>query len=307
MLDNKRIFITGVSGQLGSWLHRLLSCTNAVLYYGSRLDITYSFQRALSSFKPDIIINCAAYTKVDAAETYHKAMCFNSNAYGVKNIADWIRCNSSPCKLVQISTDYVFGDCSRAAIKCNNTWNEQSDPVPDCIYGWSKFLGEQYALQCKDVVIIRTSGLYGHAASTKQTSFVQAMLNHVGDRVYVVDDQSVSPTYTKHLAEAIISLLSKHPYNETKLFHIANTGSYSWAQFAEAIFSIAGIKKHVVRISTAEYMKIKGEHLAKRPLNSSLDCDLFHRQVDHKMPTVEQGLRDYINHLNEHGVEYART
>lgn len=304
MLDNKRIFITGVSGQLGSWLHKLLSCTNAVVHYGSRLDIVdYSFQQALSSFEPDIIINCAAYTKVDSAETYGKVLCYRSNAYGVQNIAHWIKYNArSSCKLVQISTDYVFGDCSRAAIKCNDTWNERSDPIPDCVYAWSKLLGEQHALQCKDAVVIRTSGLYGHANSTKQTSFVQAMLNHVGDHVYVVDDQRVSPTYTKHLAEAIISLLSKHPYNIERLFHIANTGSYSWAQLAEAIFSIAGIKKHVVRISTVEYMKIKGEHLAKRPLNSSLDCDLFHRQVDHKMPMVEQGLRDYIKHLQEQNI-----
>lgn len=319
MLKDKRIVILGSPGQLGSWLFKQLigSCQvvvgdNQFNGISPRLDIndTPLFNETMNAFGPDIIINCAAYTKVDAAETDNTPTPYYTNAFSVETVAKW--CNKNGAKLVHISTDYVFGDKSkRNAIGQLGFpgWNEQDSPVPENVYAQSKYMGEHAAtLHCKDAVVIRTSGLYGHASSLKKTSFVQAMLYASNDNVYVVDDQRVSPTYTKHLADAIIFLLKNHSYNSDKLFHIANTGSVSWFEFAEMIFRIhrdvygvVGRTKKVIPITTEQYIDMQATHVkvAKRPRNSTLDCSKFHDLTECKMPTIEEALTEYILFLKK--------
>jgi dTDP-4-dehydrorhamnose reductase len=256
-----RFTVLGAAGQLGRDLCPLLP--GDVIPLGrEQADLTReeSLRACLLQFRPDVIINCAAYNFVDRAEAELPAA-FAVNAWGVRELARI--CNELDAVLVHFSTDYVFGlDTSR-----NSPYSEADSPGPVNAYGLSKLTGE-YSLRvsCSKHFIIRTCGLYGvHGSGGKGGNFVETMLLLAdrGTPIRVVNDQRCTPSYTQDVAEAAIALMATQQYG---LHHVTNRGSCTWYEFARTIFELAGKTVNLSPISSKEYGA-----LARRPAYSVLE------------------------------------
>lgn len=243
------ILITGAHGQLGKELEKQLCTSHSVIGLGKKdLDITNQIQvdHLISHYKPQLIIHAAAFTAVDQCEIEPKKA-MEVNALGTQYIAH--TANKIQARLFYISSDYVFDG------KKNKPYTEEDEPNPQSIYGLSKWLGEQLTRLCYHSTIIRTSWLYGHGGN----NFVKTMLNlsKKGKEIKVVNDQLGSPTYVNDLTEMIIQLMDK----KNGIYHISNSGSCTWHEFARAIFEEAGVDSDLVLpITAAEY-----KALAPRP------------------------------------------
>lgn len=239
----KRIAVIGADGQLGTDLisslrntpHKLLPLTH------KDIEITKkeSIEQALKSFQPDTIINTAAYTRVDDAESDAQT-CFLINTLGTKNLVDF--CRNKKIVFVFYSTDYVFGQDKKRHIP----YKEADTPGPINTYGISKMAGEEYIKAfLSSYFIIRTTGLFGIAGSSgKGYNFVELMLRLAKERdeVTVVADQVSSPTYTKELALQSLELLKTKKFGA---YHITSQGSCSWFEFAQEIFKLTNNKVHL--------------------------------------------------------------
>lgn len=256
------ILVTGCNGQLGKEFQKISHYDNEHLWYFTdidNLDICNndSVAEYFTNNKIDICINCAAYTAVDKAEDEEvKAHAINADA--VQNIAN--ACRTHDSLLIHISTDYVFdGNIERPYI-------EDDKKSPNSIYGKTKSEGEDNIISSGcSYIIVRTSWLY----SSFGNNFVKTMLRLGSQResINVVNDQNGNPTWAYDLANAIMILIQKVGNNKIKeIFNYSNEGIIPWCNFAEAIFSIAGIKCKVNPISTAEY-----NSKANRPSFSALD------------------------------------
>jgi dTDP-4-dehydrorhamnose reductase len=240
--------VIGAAGQLGRDLcPRLkgdvfpLSRTEAELTNPDLLRAT------ISSLRPDVVINCAAYNFVDKAEAEPPAA-FDVNARGVRNLA--ITCRDLDCALVHFSTDYVFGlDADR-----QTPWTEADAPGPVSVYGLSKLAGEYLVRSiCPRHFVVRTCGLYGvWGSGGKGGNFVETMLRvaGMGKPLRVVADQVCTPSFTVDVASATIALLGTTRYG---LYHVTNAESCTWHGFAAAIFEGAGVKADLSAITSAEF------------------------------------------------------
>lgn len=255
-----RILLIGADGQLGSELVNLLPASDLVPLTMKDLDITDKKQtsRLLEQHQPEIVINTAAFHRVDDCEV-QEATAFAVNTIGVKHLAE--SCRRLNSVLVHFSTDYVFDGQKRTP------YTEDDTPNPQSIYGLSKYAGEQclkYLLE--KYFIIRTAGLYGRAGCLGKggANFVDRMLKkaEVETEIKVVKDEIVAPTYAVDLAKKVCELMPTKQYG---LYHIVNHGQCSWAEFAAKIIELAGKKVTVKPVSSAEY-KAK----AKRPPYSVL-------------------------------------
>ncbi|HPA78904.1 MAG TPA: dTDP-4-dehydrorhamnose reductase [Kiritimatiellia bacterium] len=225
----------------------------------------------------DWIINCAAYTNVDRAET-HPAEAFSVNSEGALNVA--LVALRKKVRLLHISTDYVFDGHRR------RPYSEKIHPNPINVYGASKLAGEKNirGSGCS-YIIVRTQslfGLHGH-------NFVKAILNQIakGERdLKVVMDQISSPTYTAHLAQGLLKLLEAP---DRQILHLSATGSCSWYDFARAIVEEVHANAQVIPIPSSDIRR----H-AKRPAFSVLDNRTCEALTGYTMPTWEQGLREYL-------------
>ncbi|MCX6209785.1 MAG: dTDP-4-dehydrorhamnose reductase [Bacteroidetes bacterium] len=229
------ILVTGKDGQLGFELMQLSEQFNNqfnFLFVG-RNELDLSNSDAIASFikqhQPQYIVNCAAYTAVDKAETEQElAYAINATAPAVMAKV----CAEMGCKLIHISTDYVFdGEKQQSYLP--------TDAIhPLNVYGSSKAAGEKLVAEnSNDAVIIRTSWVY----SSHGKNFVKAMLKLMSDRpeINVVADQIGCPTYAADLAEAIMKIICSNVVStSTKIYHYSNTGNISWFQFAQAIQEI---------------------------------------------------------------------
>jgi dTDP-4-dehydrorhamnose reductase len=243
------ILVTGAHGQLGSEINEIHSqypnynfCFTDV----DSLDITdeQKLTDFFDSFKPQIVINCAAYTAVDKAEEdRHMADLVNVTASG--NLAR--QCNLSDALLIHISTDYVFNGKSFTPYK----ETDQTDPVS--YYGKSKLDGEKaIAALTRRSIIIRTSWLYSYYGK----NFVKTMLKlaHERGELRVIADQIGSPTYASDLAKLILDIIpQRQKIQSNEIFHFANEGVISWYDFAVAIVELSGLKCKVVPIETKDY------------------------------------------------------
>jgi len=264
-----KILVTGVNGQLGKEL--LLQGRNSefdLIATGfPELDITAAndVRNVIVRSKPFLVINAAAYTQVDKAET-KAALAYRVNSEGPANLAE--TCQSAGIALIHISTDYVFsGD--------KNTPYTESDPVaPEGVYACSKAEGEDRVRSLlKKHIILRTSWLYGVFGR----NFVNTMLRlgRESEVVPVVNDQFGSPTSAADLSRALLKIASdirNNPAVPWGTYHYCGKGVASWYVFAEKIFSLAASyhqrRRPVVQaISTDQYPT-----LAKRPRFSALDC-----------------------------------
>lgn len=292
-----KILITGGRGQLGTELDRVLTEKGCFIgklgeeykncewiSFGSDdLDIT-NFEKAREIIKinrPDILINCAAFTDVDGCEkNAKKAM--NVNALGAKNLATI--CDDLETKLVHISTDYVFDGTSK------EPYCEWDACNPRTVYGKSKLLGEQYIKDfTKKYFIVRTSWLYGFSGK----NFLKTILNlsKTKNEISVVNDQFGSPTNANDLAYHILFLAITENYG---LYHCVNEGGGSWFNFVSKICEYADLSCKIIPVSTEEYQKIDFR-IATRPKNSVL-CNLALKALGlSKMPNWEKSLEVFLS------------
>ncbi|WP_139691819.1 dTDP-4-dehydrorhamnose reductase [Sporolactobacillus terrae] len=254
---SSKILVTGGHGQLGTELTLMLK-DKGFEAYGlghEELDIT-DLEHVRSIFreiKPDVVCHTAAYTAVDKAETDRDGA-FLVNAYGTRNVA--IAAEEVGAKLVYVSTDYVFNGGKEGA------YSEFDFPSPLGVYGQSKYAGEQFVRDFHSKFFIaRTSWVYGQYGG----NFVKTMLKlaETHDQLKVVNDQRGCPTYTKDLAEKIIELFQTDKYG---VYHLSNSGTCTWYEFAKAIFEMKGLDITVNPCTTEEFPRP-----AKRPKNSEFE------------------------------------
>lgn len=225
------ILVTGKNGQLGRCMldSSKIDEENTYFFYDrENLDITNTDNvvEVFKKVKPDIVINCAAYTDVKNAEN-EKVKAYNINADGVVNLVKI--CREYDCYLLHISTDFVFDGCKRIPYK------EEDKTRPINVYGSTKNEGEKLALSYKKSVIIRTSWLYSEYGK----NFYKTILNRVTwrEKTNVVNDQIGCPTYAKDLSNFIVQILIKNKqiFDKSGIYHFSNNGEASWYDFATAI------------------------------------------------------------------------
>jgi dTDP-4-dehydrorhamnose reductase len=246
----------------------------------SDLDITdaAAVREAVSRAKPDIIVNCAAYTKVDDAEANeHLATAINGSAVEFLATA----ANDVDALLVQISTDFVFDGSKRTPYEVND------GTAPLSAYGRSKLVGEHAASIARKHVVLRTAWLFG----VHGRNFVEAIRDLVRKRanpLTVVNDQRGRPTYTPHLAEAIIRLAQRAHEDENArgIVHYADEPECTWFDFARAI---AGDQATVTPVSSSAFPRP-----AKRPAYSVLSTERYERITGLKPESWQEGLREYL-------------
>jgi len=242
-----RVIVIGANGQLGTDLVKVLDDWDLVPLTHADLDIcnfVYT-RKVVEDTKPDIVINTAAFNRVDDCEE-EVSKAFWVNAFAVRNLAKV--CAHLDCTLVHISTDYVFGGEKRTP------YVEGDLPSPLSVYGTSKLTGEYFVRSiCPKHFVVRTSGLYGTAGSrAKGGNFVETMIRLAkeGKPIRVVNDQVLTPTYTMDLAEKIERLMQTNAYG---LYHITNSGECTWHEFAEAIFDVLGVNADLKPTTSAEF------------------------------------------------------
>lgn len=257
-----KILITGANGMLAKAVRNRFEGENLILTdvrgdeTVKKLDITNleDVTEFVSNCKPDVIINCAAYTAVDKAEE-ELDLARKINADGPRNLA--IAAKNANCILVHISTDYVFG----GNLELDKVYNEEDKKEPVTVYGITKLQGEEAIKEnTEKYYIFRTAWLYGDGKN-----FVRTMLKfgREKDEINVVADQHGSPTYAVDLADIIFQALSEKI--EYGIYHATNIGYTTWYEFAKKIFEIAGITCKVNPVTSKEYVTP-----AKRPLNSKI-------------------------------------
>ncbi|MBL7720858.1 MAG: dTDP-4-dehydrorhamnose reductase [Chitinophagaceae bacterium] len=260
MESKPRILVTGANGQLGKELKQLQALYPQYEFiFLSREDLPiHHFELVRNFFKgyhPQYLINCAAYTAVDRAET-EKDLAFQVNGEAVGVLA--AVCKEYGTRFLHISTDYVFDGTATTPYK------EDAPTNPQSVYGASKLEGEKEALHFNpDSIIIRTSWVYSEFGR----NFVKTMMKLMGekDQLYVVNDQIGSPTYAADLADVIMQIISSGKWSPG-IYHFSNEGVISWFDFATAIRDLTESTCKVTAIPTTSYPTP-----AKRPVYSVLD------------------------------------
>ncbi len=288
----KKILVTGIDGQLGQELQQTLTSIGEVIGLNrEKLDLsqTNTIRQVINEIKPDVVVNSAAYTAVDKAESETElANAINGIAPGI--IAE--ECQKLAIPLIHISTDYVFDGSQSQPYR-------ETDPTnPINTYGKSKLAGE-IAIQkaCQNYIILRTAWVYGVGG---KGNFVKTMLKLGKEReeVRVVADQVGSPTYTADLANTITQIIPLLKPEIAGIYNYTNSGVTSWYDFAVAIFEEA---KHlgwdlkiqrVIPITTPEYPTP-----AIRPAYSVLSCSKISGLIGNHPPHWRQGLRQMLGEL----------
>jgi dTDP-4-dehydrorhamnose reductase len=273
-----KILLTGRTGQVGWELERCLAPLGEVVAPGrALLDLARpeTVAAAVRAIGPDLIVNAAAYTAVDRAESEPEA-CFAVNAASVAVLAQ--EAARRGALLVHYSTDYVFDGTKRSP------YLETDAPAPIGAYGCSKLLGEREIERsgCRSLVL-RTSWVYAMRGS----NFVLTMLRLARERpqLRVVDDQVGAPTWARDIAQATRVALDR-PQPLEGLFHVAARGSTSWFGFARRILQLAGLETPVLPIPTSEYPTA-----AARPAYSVLDSGRFEAEAGFRIGPWDERLR----------------
>lgn len=303
-----KVFVTGVSGQLG---HDVMNELAARGYEGIGSDIAPAYggvqdgtavttmpyvqmnitdreavKKIITEAAPDVVVHCAAWTAVDMAEDDEKVAKVRAiNAGGTQNIADV--CKELGCKMVYISTDYVFNG------QGTRPWQPDcKDYAPLNVYGQTKLEGELAVSETLDkYFIVRIAWVFG----VNGKNFIKTMLN-VGkthDTVRVVNDQIGTPTYTYDLARLLVDMLLTEKYG---YYHATNEGAtedtayISWYDFTREIYRQAGYKTKVIPVTTEEY----GLSKAARPFNSRLDKKKLREAGFTPLPSWQDALARYL-------------
>uniref|UniRef100_A0A7C3RA59 dTDP-4-dehydrorhamnose reductase n=1 Tax=Archaeoglobus fulgidus TaxID=2234 RepID=A0A7C3RA59_ARCFL len=280
-----KVAVIGANGQLGTDLVEVFkedSPFEVIPLNHKDLDVTISDTLGiLKELKPDVIINTAAYVRVDDSELYPEKA-FQVNAIGALNVARVA--SEIDAVNVYISTDYVFDGTK------GEPYTEEDTPNPINVYGLSKYAGEIFTRNySKKYYIVRVASLYGKAgARGKGGNFVDFMIQKArnGEEIRVVDDTFMSPTYTKDVARTLKKFLELKP--EFGVYHMVNEGFCSWYEFAKAIFKILEWNVEVKPIKSSELKR-----LAKRPGFSALRNRKL-EELNLKMRPWREALKDYL-------------
>jgi len=292
MPNIKTILVTGSSGQLGHSLNSIASnYPDYAFTFANRADLDLSDEKRIDDFfkrhQFDLIINCAAYTAVDKAES-EPALADKINHLAVKQLADIAKQHNA--KLIHISTDYVFnGQQYRPYV-------ETDDVAPQSVYGETKLKGEKALLAAmpNNALIIRTSWVYSEYGN----NFVKTMLRlgKERDALNIIFDQVGTPTYAYDLAEAIMAIVENEHFNQAKvsseLYHYSNEGVCSWYDFANAIFELSNINCDVSPIETKDYPTP-----ATRPHYSLLNKAKIKHGFNLRIPYWKEALQHCLNKL----------
>lgn len=274
-----KILITGSNGMLGHDLTEILKDNHELILTTSKtLDITDKNHviEFICENKPDIVINAAAYTNVDGCEE-NQETAYSINGDGVRNLA--MGCSKIDCPLVHISTDYVFNG------KNTKPWVEDDEMGPISIYGKSKLKGEEAILEILDkFFIIRTAWLYGIYGGNFPKTMLELAKNH--SEITVVYDEVGTPTYTLDLAKAISKLIETDYYG---IYHITNSGSCSWCEFARYIFEIADKDVKVIPVTASEFARP-----APRPHYSVLENRKWIDNGFEPLRSYKDAIKEYI-------------
>ncbi len=301
-----KVLVTGIAGQLGhdvmNELHKRgyegVGSDVAPKYSGAddgtavtkmdyiQMDITNSEEvtEAIQKVNPDVVVHCAAWTAVDLAEeSENKDKVMAINVGGTENIAKV--CKELDCKMVYISTDYVFDGYG------TRPWEEDcKDYAPLNVYGESKLMGEKVvSLNLEKYFIVRIAWVFG----VNGNNFIKTMLK-VGkkfDTLKVVNDQIGTPTYTYDLSRLLVDMIETDKYG---CYHATNEGGYiSWYDFACEIFKQAGYKTKVNPVTTEEY----GVSKARRPFNSRLNKTKLVDNGFTPLPDWKDALSRYLKEI----------
>jgi dTDP-4-dehydrorhamnose reductase len=278
--ERPRVLVTGASGMLGSDVVPLLAGAGYEVFARPRSDLDVTddgaVARAFREIRPHVVVNCAAFTRVDACEADPSA--WTVNAGGVRNLSTESRRHGA--RLVQISTDFVF-DGSKG-----EPYTEADEVGPLSAYGRGKRAGEEAALEEPTALVIRSSWLFGRGG----WNFVEAILKQVeqGKReLTVVDDQKGKPTATTDLAEAVVALVS---LGATGIVHFANGGAVTWNEFAREILALAGRDDVGVLPTTSSALG----RPAQRPAYSVLDTAKYESLTGRTIRHFREPLIEYI-------------
>ena len=292
MSKDKIIVVLGCNGQLGQSLQAVIqniSAYDVKWLDRASIDLTDldSITHYFAQNNCDVIINCAAYTAVDKAES-EPEMADIINFQAVKKLAEIAKVNH--IKLIHISTDYVFnGQQFRPYIETDKV-------APQSVYGETKFKGEQALLNImpNNAIIIRTSWLYSEFSN----NFVKTMLKlaQQRDSLKVIFDQIGTPTYANDLAQAIMVIVQSERFNQTslpsELYHYSNEGVCSWYDFSKAIFELTAIDCRVSPIETKDYPTA-----AARPHYSLLNKTKIKREYNLSIPYWKDSLAQCISNI----------
>jgi len=278
-----KVLVIGSEGQLGLEFQKISNSLDSLSWVFSTiktLDLirleTISF--FLNNINPSVIVNCAAYTNVDKAETEPK-LANTINYKAVDIISKWTSENNK--KLIHVSTDYVFDGLSKLPLSENSITNPLNE------YGRSKLKGEQICLyNDANSIVIRTSWLY----SSFGKNFVKTMIDLMkkNKSVKVVNDQIGSPTYAHDLARLIIEIIINYK-NESGLFHYSNDGEISWFDFARSIKELYNLDCEIIGVSSKDF-----KTLAKRPEYSLLNKSKIKTTFNLEIPNYKQSLKNCI-------------
>ncbi|MBA3070966.1 MAG: dTDP-4-dehydrorhamnose reductase [Nitrospirae bacterium] len=291
-----KILVTGSDGMLAQDLIFALKENNEVMPFSKQeMDITQkdAVIKNIKSNAPDIVINCAAYTKVDTAEE-EREKAFQVNGIGVQNLA--VACAEMQIPLCHISTDYVFDG------RKNKPYTPFDAANPLSIYGESKLAGEKYIQWIMNkFYIVRTSGLYGRGDNNfvvtilrlaKERRAVNPVRKELSNGVKVVTDQICSPTYTVSLSAGIKKLIESGSFG---IYHITDDSGdgISWFDYAREIVSMAGIKAEIIPVTSEEFPRP-----AKRPAYSVLDTEITRLAINYTPEKREVALKTFLSTAN---------
>ncbi|WP_406534473.1 dTDP-4-dehydrorhamnose reductase [Methanobrevibacter sp.] len=274
-----KILITGSNGMLGHDLQEVLKDNHELILTTSKtLDITDKNQvlDVIREKKPDVVVNSAAYTDVDGCED-NQDIAYCVNGEGVRNLA--LACKEIDCPLVHVSTDYVFNG------KNNRPWVEDDEIDPINVYGKSKLKGEEAILEILDkYFIVRTAWLYGVNGRNFPRTMLELAKNH--SEITVVYDEVGSPTYTLDLAYGISQLIETEHYG---IYHLTNSESCSWCEFARFIFEVADVDVEVIPVTASEFARP-----APRPSYSVLENKNWIDNGFKPLRSYKEAIKEYI-------------
>lgn len=285
-----KILVTGKNGQLGKSIYKIVSQSkqgNEFIFVG-RTELDLANENSINNYfihhNFDVIINCAAYTSVDGAESETK-LADKINHLVPKHIAEITKKQNA--KLIHISTDFVFDG------KRSKPYIESDDTNPVNNYGKTKLAGEVEIkkIMTNNATIIRTGWVYSEFGN----NFVDTMLRlgTSSNNIKVINDQIGSPTYASDLAKAIVGIIDSEKLSigtfTTQVYHYTNLGQCNWYEFAKAIFSYSNINCNVIPIATEEYPLP-----AKRPKFSVFNKDKIIKTFNLGIPKWEESLKQCI-------------
>ena len=280
-----RVLVTGVKGQLGYEVCRKLTAcgieNRGVDIDDFDLTDEKAVMEAISAYRPDAVVHCAAYTAVDRAEE-NEDVCRAVNVDGTRFVAR--ACRAVDAKMVYFSTDYVFSGTGE------DFYEVDSPKGPQSVYGRTKLEGEEAVRETLEkYFILRISWVFGINGG----NFVRTMLrlSNDHDTLRVVNDQIGSPTYAHDLAPLICDMLATEKYGT---YHATNEGVCSWAEFAEAIMKAADRPTRIIPVTTEEYGA-----KAARPLNSRMSKKSLDEAGFARLPSWQDALRRYLAELRE--------